>query len=98
MKAKTSRKSDTLIVLMITGDSGGKKETLSGPRTRVIVRTKLTSIAQVAQRGQNAKFYSLAYLMTKNTLKESFERLNITLSPYIDRETKKSYNPNWISY
>jgi group II intron reverse transcriptase/maturase len=69
-------------------------ETLPGLRTGITVRTKLVSIAQVAQRDKDAKFCSLAYLMNKNTLKESFKRLNNTASPGVDKETKESYKIN----
>lgn len=33
--------------------------------------------------------------MNKNTLKESFKRLNSTVSPGIDKETKESYETNF---
>jgi len=56
-----------------------KRETLSGLRTGITVRTKL------------AKFCSLAYLVNSNTLKESFKRLNNTASPGVDKETKENY-------
>ena len=71
-----------------------KRETLSGLRTGITVRTKLVSIAQVARRNKEAKFCSLAYLMNKNTLKESFNRLNDSASAGIDKETKESYKKN----
>jgi RNA-directed DNA polymerase len=67
------------------------RETLSGPRTGITVRTKLASIAQVASRNKKAKFNSLAYLMNKNTLKESFRRLNKSASPGIDNIDKEDY-------
>ncbi|MFL0195754.1 group II intron reverse transcriptase/maturase [Clostridium sp. WILCCON 0269] len=68
-----------------------KRETLPGLRIGITVRTKLASIAQVARRDKDAKFCSLAYLMSSNTLKESLKRLNNTASPGIDKETKESY-------
>jgi len=55
------------------------------------VRTKPASIAQVARKDKDAKFCSLAYLMNKNTLKESFRRLNNYVSPGVDKETKENY-------
>ena len=71
-----------------------KRETLPGLRTGITVRTKLVSIALVARRNKEAKFCSLAYLMNKNTLKESFNRLNGSASAGIDKETKESYKKN----
>jgi RNA-directed DNA polymerase len=68
-----------------------ERETLPGLRNGITVRTKLESIALVARKDKDAKFCSLAYLMNKNTLKESFKRLNNTASPGIDKETKESY-------
>ena len=70
------------------------RDTLPGHRTRVTVRTKLSSIAQVAKRNKNAKFNSLAYLMNKNTLKESFRRLNNKAASGIDQVTKETYKEN----
>lgn len=70
------------------------RETLSGLRTGVTVRTKLSSIAQVARREKKAKFNSLAYMMNRNTLKESFRRLNKSAAPGIDKVTKEEYEQN----
>lgn len=70
------------------------RETLSGPRTGRTVRTKLASIAQVARRDKKAKFNSLAYLMNRSTLKESFRRLDKSAAPGIDRVTKEEYEQN----
>jgi RNA-directed DNA polymerase len=70
------------------------RDTLPGHRTRVTVRTKLSSIAQVAERNKEAKFNSLAYLMNKNTLKESFRRLNNKAASGIDQITKETYKEN----
>jgi hypothetical protein len=72
-----------------------KRETLPGLRTGITVRTKLVSVAQVARRDKEAKFCSLAYLMNKNTLTESFKRLNSSASPGIDKETKEWLQPSW---
>jgi len=52
-----------------------KRETLPGLRTVITVRTKLAGIAQVARKNKDAKFCPLAYLMNKNTLKESFKKI-----------------------
>ena len=70
------------------------RETLPGLRTGITVRTKLSSIAQVARRNKKAKFNSLAYLMNRNTLKESFRRLNKSAAPGIDKVTKEEYEQN----
>lgn len=60
-------------------------------RTGITVRTKLASIAEIAEKDKGAKFYSLVYLMNKNTLKEAFNRLNKDASSGADSVTKVQY-------
>ena len=60
----------------------------------ITVRTKLADIAQRAGKNKDAKFCSLAHLMNKNTLKESFKRISNTASPGIDKVTKEEYEKN----
>lgn len=65
-------------------------------RTGVTVRTKLASIAEIAEKDENAKFYSLAYLMNKNTLIEAFNRLNKDASSGADNISKVEYESNLV--
>lgn len=68
-----------------------ERDTSPRLRTGITVRTKLASIAEIAERDRNAKFYSLAYLMNKNTLTEAFNRLNKDASSGSDEVTKAEY-------
>ncbi|MTI49875.1 MAG: group II intron reverse transcriptase/maturase [Firmicutes bacterium] len=68
-----------------------ERDTLSRPRTRITVRTKLSCIAQRARKDKDIKFNSLMHLMNKGTLKEAFRRISASASPGIDGETKMSY-------
>jgi len=71
-----------------------ERDTAPRPRTGVTVRTKLASIAEIAEKDKNAKFYSLAYLMNKHTLIEAFNRLNKDASSGADKVTKVQYESN----
>lgn len=71
-----------------------ERETPLRLRTGVTVRTKLASIAEIAEKEKDAKFYSLAYLMNKNTLSEAFNRLNKDASSGVDKVTKMEYDSN----
>lgn len=70
------------------------KDTLTGHRTGVTVRTKLASIARMAKENRKAEFCSLAHLVNKATLREAFRRLSGTAAPGIDGETKATYQKN----
>jgi RNA-directed DNA polymerase len=67
-------------------------ETLPRLRTGITVRTKLESIAQRARLNKDVKFNSLAHLMNKSTLKESFKRISNSASPGVDKVTKEEYS------
>jgi RNA-directed DNA polymerase len=71
-----------------------ERDTSLRHRTGITVRTKLASIAEIAEKDKNAKFYSLAYLMNKNTLREAFNRLNKDASAGADEVTKVMYESN----
>lgn len=68
-----------------------ERDTSLRHRTGITVRTKLASIAEIAEKDKNAKFYSLAYLMNKNTLREAFNRLNKNASAGADGVIKVEY-------
>lgn len=68
-----------------------ERETSLRLRTEITVRTKLASIAEIAEKDKDAKFNSLAYLMNKNTLKEAFHRLNEDASSGVDKVSAGEY-------
>lgn len=71
-----------------------ERDTSPRLRTGITVRTKLASIAEIAEKDKNAKFNSLAYLINKNTLKEAFNKLNSNASSGVDNITKAEYENN----
>jgi group II intron reverse transcriptase/maturase len=71
-----------------------ERDTSPRPRTGTTVRTKLASIAEIAEKDKDAKFNSLAYLMNKNTFKEAFNRLNKDASSGVDKVTCGEYEGN----
>ncbi len=98
------RQSDYPIVSEKPVKAGGEKgiavrarevgDTPAGPRTGAQVSTKLASLTQRARENPQARFTSLAYLLTEGFLAECFRELKRDKAPGVDGVSVEEYEVN----
>ncbi len=69
-------------------------DTITGPRAKSQLSTKLNRLSEIARQDPKAKFTSLAHLLDEECLKKSYRELNRHAATGIDRVSYETYGQN----